>query len=171
MKPEEDIDSLYTRPQRNITQTHFNLPHSMKRLITTYIFLLLVGSFTHLCAQPATQLRPFEGHFYCKDTGVHIHLNLYESNLEAPGFSFLGKMNGYMSGGIYGTWMLINHEVKGKKAMLRFSNDIGSDSQDIEFIQTTDTTYTYRAINGNVIKRAVGRKLEKVTANMEFRRK
>lgn len=143
----------------------------MKRLFTTCIILLMLGFLTQLRAQNNTTLRPFEGHFYCKDTGVHIHLNLYEANLEAPGFSFLGKMNGYMSGGIYGTWMLISHQLKGKKALLRFSNDIGSDSQDIEFTQITDSTYTYRAINGNAIRRAVGRKLVKVTGDMQFHRR
>lgn len=143
----------------------------MKRLFTTCIILLMLGFLTQLGAQNSTILRPFEGHFYCKDTGVHIHLNLYEANLEAPGFSFLGKMNGYMIGGIYGTWMLISHQLKGKKALLRFSNDIGSDSQDIEFTQITDSTYTYRAINGNAIRRAVGRKLVKVTGDMQFHRR
>ena len=143
----------------------------MKRLLTTCIFFILIGSIFQLGAQTPAPLQPFKGHFYCKETGVHIHLNLYEAQLDVPGFEFLGKMNGYMRGGIYGTWMLINHEVKGKKATLRFSNDIGSDSQDIEFVQKTDSTYTYRAINGNAIRRAVGRKLEKVTGTMEFRRK
>lgn len=135
-------------------------------------FLLLLMwflGFSSLWAQtPAA--RPFEGRFYCKETGLNIYLNLYEETLEAPGFSFLGKMHGYMLGGIYGTWMLTKHEIKDKKAILRFSNDIGSDEQDIEFTQTSDSTYTYRAIGGNAIRKAVGRKLVKVTGNMDFRR-
>lgn len=115
--------------------------------------------------------RPFEGHFYCKETGVNMYLNLYEETLLAPGFSFLGKMHGYMKDGIYGTWMITKFNIKDQKATIRFSNDIGSDSQDIEFIQKSDSLYTYHAVGANSIRRAVGRKLVKVTGDMVFVRK
>lgn len=116
--------------------------------------------------------RPFSGHFYCKGTDVNIYLNLYERNLKAPGFDFLGEVNGYMAGnGIYGTWLLTRYEVKGNKAMLRFSNDIGSDAQDVEFVQINDSTYTYKALKGNALRKAVGRKLVKVVGDMTFLRK
>lgn len=139
----------------------------MKRFIPFFLLLSVLFN-TEAIAQ---KLRPFEGHFYCKETRLNIYLNLYEEVLEAPGFSFLGKMHGYMNGGIYGTWMLVHHEIKGNKALLRFSNDIGSDSQNIEFVQTSDSTYTYHAYDGNAIRRAVGRKLVKVTGDMNFVRK
>lgn len=115
--------------------------------------------------------RPFEGRFYCSETGVNIYLNLYDENIEVPGFEFLGKMAGYMRGDIYGTWMLTSHAVKGKKALLRFSNDIGSDSQNIEFTQVSDSVYTYHAVGGNEIRKASGRKLVKVSGEMNFKRK
>lgn len=114
--------------------------------------------------------RPFEGHFVSKELGVHLHLNLYEENLLVPGSEFLGKVHGYMHKGIYGTWMLITHEIKGRKALLRFSNDIGSDSQNIEFEQMNDSVYHLHAVNGNALRKAVGRKLVKVADHMEFRR-
>lgn len=122
-------------------------------------------------AQDSTAVRPFEGNFHCDETGVNIHLNLYEENLTVPNFEFLGKMHGYMDGNIYGTWMLITHKIEGNKATLRFSNDIGSDTQNIEFTLNPDSTYTYKAVGGNDIKRAVKRKLVKVTGDMLFRRK
>ena len=115
--------------------------------------------------------RPFEGHFYCKETGVNMYLNLYEETLLAPGFSFLGKMHGYMKDGIYGTWMITKFNIKDQKATIRFSNDIGSDSQDIEFTQKSDSLYTYHAVGVNSIRPAVGRKLLKVTGDMVFVRK
>lgn len=142
----------------------------MKPILLLLLCLLPWSSHAQTAHSTAAQ-RPFEGHFYCKETGTNIYLNLYEETLEAPGFAFLGKMNGYMCGSIYGVWMLIKHEVKGTRALLRFSNDIGSDSQDIEFTQTSDSTYTYRAVGGNAIRKAVGRKLVKVPADMRFRRK
>lgn len=88
-----------------------------------------------------------------------------------PNFAFLGKMHGYMDGDIYGTWMLVKHKVEGNKALLRFSNDIGSDSQDIEFVQISDSVYTYHTTGGNAIRRAEGRRLVKITGDMKFRRK
>ncbi len=128
----------------------------MKRM--TAILLLVMA--TTLCA---IAQRPFEGHFFCKETGVNLYLNLYEETLEAPGFSFLGKMNG--------TWMVIKSNIKSdNKAIVRFSNDIGSDSQDIELTLNADSTYTYRAVGGNAIRRAVGRKLVKVAGEMTFKR-
>lgn len=145
----------------------------MKRRIISLILALSALCCTHALGQNKQQTaedRPFAGHFFCKDTGTHIYLNLYEATLTAPGFSFLGQMNGYMNGDIYGTWMLISHKVKGKKAMLRFSNDIGADSQNIEFTQTSDSTFTYRAVDGNAIRKAVGRKLVKVTPDMNFKK-
>lgn len=134
-----------------------------------YILTLLIAVMGNvlLWAQ-----RPFEGHFFCKETGVNMYLNLYEETLTAPGFEFLGPMHGYMKDGIYGTWMITKFTIKDdNKAVIRFSNDIGSDSQDIEFTQKTDSTYTYHAIGGNSIRRAVGRKLVKVTGEMVFERK
>lgn len=144
----------------------------MKRILSL-LLVCLVLCLAQVQAQshkPTTEDHPFAGHFFCKDTGTHIYLNLYEATLTAPGFSFLGQMNGYMNGDIYGTWMLISHKVKGKKALLRFSNDIGADSQNIEFTQTSDSTFTYRAVDGNAIRKAVGRKLVKVTPDMTFQK-
>lgn len=142
----------------------------MKHLLTITFFLVCALSFSVHAQTSQNTIRPFEGHFFCRETGVNLYLNLYEETLSVPGFSFVGKVNGYMKGGIYGTWMLVKHEIKGKTARLRFSNDIGSDSQDIEFTQTSDSTYVYHATGGNAIRKAVGRKLVKVTGEMNFKR-
>lgn len=136
----------------------------MKHFLVT--LLLCCTAITTAWAQQ----RPFEGHFFCKETGVNLYLNLYEETLEAPGFSFLGKMNGYMKDGIYGTWMVTKFSIKNNKATIRFSNDIGSDSQDVELTLNNDSTYSYHAVRGNAIRRAVGRKLVKVTGEMLFKR-
>lgn len=130
----------------------------------------VVGDTTCCADRPAKTVAdgPFKGRFFCKETGINLYLNLYEDNLTVPGFSFLGPMGGYMNGQIYGTWMLVSHEIKDKTALLRFSNDIGSDSQDIEFTQVSDSLFTYHATGGNAIRRAVGRNLVKVTGDMEF---
>ena len=99
-----------------------------KMKIHLFLFFIFLGQFfwgqqphcqPQTISQPDTLVRPFEGHFHCKETGVDLYLNLYENTLTAPGFDFLGTMHGYMSGNIYGTWMLTRHEIKGKTARRR----------------------------------------------------
>ncbi len=115
--------------------------------------------------------RPFEGHFVCKDAGVELHLNLYEENMDVPNFSFLGKTHGYMDGkGLYGTWILTRCQIKKGTASLRFSNDIGSDSQDVSLTMNADSTYSFHTLNGNALRKAVGRKLVKISGDMVFLR-
>jgi hypothetical protein len=154
------------------------LPHKTARTAARAARWLAIFFAASLAAPLAAQstagtaktaaAQPFKGHFVCKEHGVHLHLNLYEADLTAPGFSFLGKLNGYMDGNIYGTWMLTRHEVKDGKARLRFANDIGSDTQDAELTLTSDSTFHYRAIGGNAVRRAVGRKLVKTEGSMDF---
>lgn len=113
---------------------------------------------------------PFRGHFHNAENNLHVYLDLYNLSLEAPGFGFLGKVGGYMNGRIYGTWMLTESTIKKKKAILRFSNDIGSDSQTVEFSFLNDSTFHFRTVGGNALRMAVKRKLEKYPGEMEMKR-
>ena len=66
-----------------------------------HILLLLLTLATLTArAQAGMADQPFKGHYFCRETGLHMVIDLYEPTLEAPGFSFLGKMHGYMQGGI-----------------------------------------------------------------------
>lgn len=114
--------------------------------------------------------KPYKGHFYNKEYGVHLNIDLYEETLEAPGFSFFGKIQGYMNGQIYGTWLLTKHEIQSDQAVLRFSNDQGADSQSIIISCPTDSTLQYKAIDGNQIKRVEKRKLVKIPEALTFKR-
>lgn len=122
-----------------------------------------------------TGVRPFQGVFYAAADGITLHLDLYADTLLVPGFEFLGTTHGYMQGDtneqLYGTWFLLSHTLEGNKALLRFSNDIGSDAQRIEFTRHADGSYTYKAVGGNEVKKAVHRKLYKVASEMRFMRK
>ena len=84
---------------------------------------------------------------------------------------FLGPVYAYMDGRIYGKWMLVKKEVKKGKAILRFTNEIGSDSQDIELTQTADGNYFYRTLGGNNVKKVVGRRLVKIVDSMPMKRR
>lgn len=88
-------------------------------LLTATFFIIYTSA---AIAQP--EQKPFKGTYVNDEHQFSLTLNLYENDLEAPGFSFLGKMGGYLHGrGIYGTWFLTEHHIKGKKATLRMSND------------------------------------------------
>ncbi len=131
----------------------------------------VIGFSTPAAAQSEKPL-PFKGIYENAENRVIIRLNLYEPTLTAPNLDFLGKMNGYMHGsGIYGIWLLTDFDIKGKTATLRFSNDSGADSQTIEFTQLNDSTFRYKAVGGNDVKKASGRKLVKIVSEMEFRKR
>ncbi len=117
----------------------------------------------------------FKGDFYSPRYHVQLVIDLYHESISVPGYEFLGKMNGYMKGDasqyLYGVWMLTNYKIQGNQAELRFTNDIGSDSQTILFTRKADNTYVYSTKNGNNVSKAIGRKLVKIADEMIFTRK
>ena len=115
-----------------------------------------------------TENQPFKGYFFNKSEKVALYLDLYEATLTVPGMSFLGKVNGYMNGNIYGVWMLTKFRVNQKNATLRFSNDQGADAQTIELQMVNDSLIRYQAVDGNHIKRVHKRKLIKIPEELYF---
>ena len=89
--------------------------------------------------------------------------------------SFLVLTHGYLDGKtnnhVYGVWMLVSHQMHGNQVRLRFSNDIGSDSQDILLTALNDSTFQYEATGGNCIRKVSGRKLEKTPSTMMLYRR
>lgn len=117
----------------------------------------------------------FNGDFICDETGLRLHLDLDNETIDIPGMSFLGSTYGYLDGTdnnhVYGVWMLLKFSVEGNKAKLRFSNDIGSDSQDVSLTMNADGTISYSALGANNIKKVEGgRKLVKIPATMTLHR-
>ena len=111
------------------------------------------------------------GTFYNDDIGLRLHVDLGKERLIVTGMAFLGPVFAYMDGRIYGSWMLVKKEVKNGKAILRFTNEIGSDSQDVELTQTADGNYFYRTLGGNNVKKVVGRRLVKIADSMPMKRR
>lgn len=150
----------------------------MKRL--RFLLLIIIGCFCchHLKASPllweadfvvADSL--FKGEFYNEEIGLKLHLDLYNEDLEVPDMPFLGPVGGYMDGSIYGVWMLTSHKIKGKTATLRFTNDVGSDSQTILLTDKGDGTFLYETQGGNVVRRVEGRRLVKIAGQMLMKKK
>lgn len=116
--------------------------------------------------------KPFKVTLYSKEEKLNLVLDLYEETVEVPGMEMFGPMQGYLNGNVYGTWMVTSSEVKnGKKALIRLSNDLGSETQEVELTRENDSTYCFRQLNGAVIKRAVNRKLIKIPSKIVFLKK
>lgn len=154
----------------------------MLRFLFTLTFLL--GTISSVFAQhtleqtqtpSATPNVPISdtltGTFYNDEIGLRLHVDLGKERLIVPGMDLLGSVYAYMDGRIYGKWMLVKKEVKKGKAILRFTNEIGSDSQDIELTQTADGNYFYRTLGGNNVKKVVGRRLVKIVDSMPMKRR
>jgi hypothetical protein len=102
---------------------------------------------------------------------VTLTIDLYEESVEVPGMEMFGLMNGYLGGNIYGVWPVTSFRIKGNRAILRLSNDLGSETQEAELVQTSDSTYMLELKGSVVVKRAVGRKLVKIAPTLKmFRR-
>lgn len=133
--------------------------------------LMLLLLFFHNALQ-AQRVQPFKGVYENKTHQVVLHLDLDEESLDIPGMEFLGKTHGYLDGpGIYGVWIMVSHKASGEKARLRFTNDRGSDSQNIDVTLVNDSTLRYQARGTNEVRRAQGRKLVKIPAEMELVRR
>lgn len=140
----------------------------MKHLRLHLLSLLIFLGFSSLLAQTAD--KPFKGHFVNAEHNLHLYMDLYEESVEAPGFGFLGKMHGYLTGNIYGTWLMVSHKIKGNQATLRFTNDQGADSQTIELALVNDSTLAYHATGPAVIKKVENRKLVKIPTTITLSR-
>ena len=115
--------------------------------------------------------RMFEGEFYNKEYNIKISLNLYDTVLVVRHYEFLGKMNGYMSGTLHETWFLTTYAISGNSATLHFSNEMGSEDQEINIVMTDSVHMTYEAVGGNAIRKAVNGKWVKLPVKMEFERR
>ena len=99
---------------------------------------------------------------------VTLTIDLHEESIEVPGMEMFGPMNGYLGGNIYGVWAVTSFKIKKDKAILRLSNDLGSETQEAELTQTSDSTYTLKLLGSTVVKRAEGRKLVKITSTLKM---
>lgn len=136
----------------------------MKRIIRILAIALLSTSLT------AGNL--FKGRFKNIENQLNLHIDLYEESLSVPGLEMFGPMHGYVNGqGVYNVWYFTKVELKGEdKAVIRVSNDLGSEAQAIELTFLNDSTLHFKQIEGNVIKKVVGKKLQKIPVEMTLQR-
>lgn len=113
---------------------------------------------------------PWKMLLYDSTEKITLKLDLYEESIAVPGMEDFGPMNGYMNGNIYGVWTITSFKIKDdKSATLRLSNDLGSETQEAELQFINDSTLTLNLKGTTVVRRVVGKKLEKITPTLHFK--
>lgn len=126
----------------------------MKKLF----FALFLAFSASICAS-----KPWKLHLKEPKMKIELKIDLYEESIEVPDMEMFGPMNGYLGGNIYSVWPVTSFKIKKDKVILRLSNDLGSETQEAELTQTSDSTYTLKLIGTTVVKKVEGRKLVKIT--------
>lgn len=116
-----------------------------------------------------TDSSTYRATYYDSQNRIRLVINLYAETINVPGFSFIGPTHGYMSGNIYGIWIITSCRIHSDgTATLHLSNDQGADSQTVRLTPQPDNHMNYEAVNGNEIKRVQGRKLVKIPQKLNF---
>lgn len=112
---------------------------------------------------------PWKGTWLCKNENIKLTIDLYEESVEVPGMELFGNMNGYMNGNIYGVWTVTSCEIKDDAhAILRLSNDLGSETQECLMTQENDSVCKLELKGTTVVKRVEKKKLVKISSTLSF---
>lgn len=138
-------------------------------LNTTIITTTAANSLTTTTAVPDSTI--YRATYYDSQTRIRLVINLYDETVNVPGYSFIGPTHGYMSGNLYGIWIVTSCRIHPNgSATLHLTNDQGADSQTIQLTPQPPKNMMYEAVGGNEIKRVQGRKLVKIPARINFTR-
>lgn len=133
----------------------------MKR---TVFFMFLCFCIGTVYAQKA-----FKHTLFNKENNIHLYIDLYEESINVPGMDMFGPMNGYINGNIYGVWIITSAKIQDEKnAIIRLSNDLGSETQEVKLTVKNDSTYIFEQQGGCNIKKAVNKKLVKIPQKLIF---
>ena len=125
-----------------------------------------------LCAYAAMSgaQQPVKCTLYDRENKINLYIDLYEESITVPGMEMFGPLHGYMNGNIYGIWMITSSKIENEKsATLRFSNDFGSETQQVKLTMENDSTYVFEQEDGAVLKKVVeNRKLAKIPKKLIF---
>ena len=138
----------------------------------TSIIKAAIGMCLLFATSHAFSDEPFRGTFAGTDFKIQIDIDLYEENVKVPGMEAFGPMNGYMKGtDLYCTWYVSSvREVGQDKALVHFSNELGSETQPVELTLQGDSLLQLKQVKGNWLKKVVGKKLQKLPTELTFKR-
>ncbi len=106
---------------------------------------------------------PWKMNLRCEAENIVLKMDLYKESITVPQMEMFGPMNGYLGGNIYGVWSITSYEIKNEReAVLRLSNDLGSETQRAMLTQQNDTVWLLKFDGHNAVKRVSGKKLVKI---------
>jgi len=111
---------------------------------------------------------PWKLNLIDRGENVVLKVDLQEESILVPGMEIFGPMHGYLGGNVYGVWTITSFKLKKDKAILRMSNDLGSETQEAELTQFNDSTYMLKLVGTVLMKRAVGNKLHKIASTLRM---
>ena len=137
----------------------------MKKFWSALLLALAISSAT-------SAGEPFRGTFEGADYKIKLVVDLYEESINVPGMSMFGPMNGYIAGGdLYCTWYVSSiQKADEKDAVVHFSNELGSETQEVELTLKDDSLLTLRQKGSSPFKKVVGKKLQKLPSELVFKR-
>ena len=145
-----------------LCESQFDIYQFMKTRIISILLLFCNNAYAG---------QPWKVQLFASKEKITLDINLYEETIDVPGMEMFGPMNGYLGGEIYGVWAITSFNIKKNKAILRLSNDLGSETQEAELTQSSDTTYTLKLLGNTVVKKVEGRKLVKIAPTLNMIKK
>lgn len=133
--------------------------------------LFLVLSAFGITFLPAQNTSLFCGDFFNKASNIALHLNLNDETVNVPGFEMIGGTNGYMNGDIYGIWIVTKFKINGNSAIIRLSNDLGSETQSLKFTYLAADSFSLEMQSPQVMRKVEKRKLVKIPTKYIFIKK
>lgn len=134
------------------------------------LLALLLTAFQHVvCAQNETP-QPWKITLQNTELNLRMQIDLYEETVNVPSMDMFGPMNGYIAGSLCNVWSLTSFKIKDDKtATLRFSNDLGSETQDCILTHENDSTYRLDLKGGVHLRKVVDRKYVKMPPTINFK--
>lgn len=137
----------------------------MRKLITIVATGLL--GISNTCAQCDNI---FKRTIYNNDYNLYIVINTIEKNVTIPGQEFMGEMVGYLGDyKDFRKWLILDSKpVSEKSVNLAISNDEGSEDFEATLTFNSDSTYTFKQLDGSTLKIARNRKWQYLPKSITF---
>jgi len=138
----------------------------MKRLITT---ILVLFAATIVMAQ---ENDIFKGRIVNDEYDIYIEFDLYNPQILVPGQEVFGEVAGYIGSKHCGqVWPVVSGEIlDGNTAVLTVINNYGSEDFTCRLTLNSDSTYSYKKIEGSTLKFPVNQKWQKIPSSVKFKR-
>ena len=139
----------------------------MNKLIAILLFCL-----TSIGVSAQSNNGPFRAYIYNNEFDVYLRINFYEQNITIPGQDLYGQVPGYLGKKNNSfVWIITSATIKGDKAHLALINDYGSEDLTATLTRKNDSIYVLKQEAGSTLKVPNKGKWQKLSKNLEFKRK